>query len=136
MNLKYVDGNPIADHLNDFQNISNQLAYMNISLENELHALFLLNSFPESCETLVVSLSNSAPNGVVSMEQVSASILNQELRRRNAGTSSGESKELVTENRGRGKSRDKGHADKGRSKSRSKKDIVSNNCGEEGHYKS
>ena len=76
MNLKYVDGNPIADHLNDFQNISNQLASMNISLEDELHALFLPNSFPESWETLVVSLSNSAPNGVVSMEQVSASILN------------------------------------------------------------
>ena len=57
VNLKYVDGNPVADHLNDFQNISNQLTSMNINLEDELQALFLLNSFPESWETLVVSLS-------------------------------------------------------------------------------
>ena len=125
VNLKYVDGNPVADHLNDFQNISNQLASMNINLEDELQALFLPSSFPESWETLVVS-----------MEQVSASILNEELRRRNAGTSSGESRALVSENRGRGKSRDKGHADKGRSKSRSRKDIVCYNCGEKGHFKS
>ena len=136
VNLKYVDGNPVADHMNDFQNISNQLTSMNINLEDELQALFLLSSFPESWETLVVSLSNSAPNGVVSMEQVSASILNEELRRRNAGTSSGESQALVSENRGRGKSRDKGHADKGRSKSKSRKDIVCYNCGEKGHFKS
>ena len=68
VNLKYVDGNPVADHLNDFQNISNQLASMNINLEDELQALFLFSSFPESWETLVVSLSNFAPNGVVSME--------------------------------------------------------------------
>ena len=57
VNLKYVDGNPVADHLNDFQNISNQLTSMNINLEDELQALFLLSSFPESWETLVVSLS-------------------------------------------------------------------------------
>ena len=136
VNLKYVDGNLVADHLNDFQNIFNQLASMNINLEDELQALFLLSSFPEIWETLVVSLSNYVPNGVVSIEQVSASILNEELRRRNAGTSSGESHALVSENRGRGKSRDKGHADKGRSKSRSRKDIVCYNCGEKGHFKS
>ena len=109
VNLKYVDGNPVTDHLNDFQNISNELASMNISLEDDLQALFLLSSFSESWDTLVVSLSNSAPNGVVSMEQVSASILNEELRR-NAGTSSGESQALVSKNRGRGQSRDKFHA--------------------------
>ena len=109
---------------------------MNISLEDELQALFILSLFPESWETLVVSLSNSAPNGVVSMEQVTMSILNEELRRRNAGTRSGESQALVLENRGRGKSRDKGHADKGWSMSRSRKDIVCYNCGEEGHFKS
>ena len=96
MNLKYVDRNLVSDHLNDFQNISNQLASMNISLEDELQAHFLLNSFSESWETLIISLSNSAPNGVVSMEQVSASIQNEELRRRNAGTSSGESQALIS----------------------------------------
>ena len=118
VNSKHVDGNPVADHLNVFQNIYNQLASMKLCLDDELHALFLLSSFPESWETLVVSLSNFAPNGVVSMEQVSASLLNEEMRRRNSRTRSGESQALVSENRGRGKSRDKGHAYKSQSKSR------------------
>ena len=70
VNLKYVDGSPVSDHLNEFQNISNQLASMNLCLDDELQTLFLLNSFHESWESLVVSLRNFALNGVVSMEQV------------------------------------------------------------------
>ena len=113
VNLKYVDGNLVTDHLNNFQNISNQLASMNISLEDDLQALFLLSSFSEKLGDSRCLFEQLCANGVVSMEQVSTSILNEELRRRNAGTSSGESQALVSKNRGRGKSRDKGHADKG-----------------------
>ena len=75
---------------------------MNLCLDEELQVLFLLSSFPESWETLMVSLSNSAPNGVVSMEQVSVSLLNEEMKRRDSMTSIGESQALVSEIRGRG----------------------------------
>ena len=100
VNLTYVNGNPVVDHLNEFQNISNQLASMNLCLDEELQALFLISSFHENWETLVVFFSNSTPNGVVSMEQVSASPLNEEMTRRNSRTRNGESQALVLKNRG------------------------------------
>ena len=48
VNMKYVDWNPIADHLNEFEHISNQLASMKIYLDYDFQALFLLSSFQES----------------------------------------------------------------------------------------
>ena len=63
VNLIYVDGNLFFDHLNEFHNISNQLSCLKICLDDELMALFLLISFLESWETLVVSLRNCAFKG-------------------------------------------------------------------------
>ena len=60
---------------------------MKMSLDDELQALLLLSSLPESWETLVVSLSNSAPDGIVTMSQVTSSLLNKELRRKSSATS-------------------------------------------------
>ena len=36
ISLKYQDGTPMIDHLNTFQGITNQLAGMNIKLEEEV----------------------------------------------------------------------------------------------------
>ena len=133
MNLKYREGASIAEHLNEMQSITNQLSSMKMSLDDELQALLLLSSLPESWETLVVSLSNSAPDGIVTMSQVTSSLLNEELRRKSSATSQNDSQALISENRGRSKSRSSSRM--GRSKSRSRKDIVCYNCGEKGHYK-
>ena len=133
VNLKYREGASIAEHLNEMQSITNQLSSMKISLDDELQALLLLSSLPESWETLVVSLSNSAPDGIVTMSQVTSSLLNEELRRKSSATSQNDSQALISENRGRSKSRSSSRM--GRSKSRSRKDIVCYNCGEKGHYK-
>ncbi|VFQ79367.1 unnamed protein product [Cuscuta campestris] len=51
-------------------------------------ALLLLSSLPESWETLVVSLSNSAPEGKLTMDVVKSSLLNEEARRRDLSSSS------------------------------------------------
>ena len=45
----------------------NQLAAMKITFDDEFQSLLLLSSLPESWETLVVTVSNSAPDGVVTM---------------------------------------------------------------------
>ena len=87
VNLKYREGASIAEHLNEMQSITNQLSSMKMSLDDELQALLLLSSLPESWETLVVSLSNSAPDGIVTMSQVTSSLLNEELRRKSSATS-------------------------------------------------
>ncbi|KAK2973569.1 hypothetical protein RJ640_030694 [Escallonia rubra] len=89
---------------------------MEMNLDDEMQALFILSSLPDSWATLVVSLSNSAPNGKLNLSMVKDCMLNEEERRRDA---------LVTENRGRQghkggnkgyKNRSKIRAAKGKSK--------------------
>ena len=86
---------------------------MNLVVDDELQALLLLSSLPNSWETLVVSLSNSAPNGVLQLVMVNDSLFNEEIRRKDMGKDDAQA--LVTENRGRSKGRNS----KGRGKSRS-----------------
>ncbi|RVW14266.1 Retrovirus-related Pol polyprotein from transposon TNT 1-94 [Vitis vinifera] len=137
VNSKYKEGTPIAEHLNEIKSIVNQLAAMKITFDDELQALLLLSSLPESWETLVVTVSNSTPDGVVTMSQVTSSLLNEETRRKSSGSSHSEA--LVIENRGRGRSKSKAshNRDKsrGRSSSISKKDVECYYCHKKGHMK-
>ena len=55
---------------------------MSMSLDDELQALLLLSSLPESWDTLVVSLTNSAPEGKLSMDMVKVALLHEEARRK------------------------------------------------------
>jgi hypothetical protein len=74
----------------------------------------------------VVSLSNSIPNGVVTLVMVKDSMLNEELRRKELGITS-ESSALITENRGRSthrNSHDNDKRDKSKMKSKSRKRII------------
>jgi len=103
VNLKYKDGEDVSMHIHEFQGFLNQLALMNLELADELQALILLSSLPDSWDTLVVSLSNSTPNGKTTLKKVKDSILNEEKRRK--GTSTSESHVLITENRGRSQNR-------------------------------
>uniref|UniRef100_A0A2N9FLT3 Integrase catalytic domain-containing protein n=1 Tax=Fagus sylvatica TaxID=28930 RepID=A0A2N9FLT3_FAGSY len=68
--LKLKEGRSVAEHLSEFQDLVNQLTRMNLMEDDELQALLLLSSLPDSWETLVVSLSNSAPNGVLQLAMV------------------------------------------------------------------
>ena len=114
--MKYKDGLSVAEHLNNFQNIINQLATMNMTIEDELQTLLLLGSLPDSWETFVVSVSNFAPNGVLTLDNVKNNMLNEETRRKTSGTDN--SQVFVIENRIRSESR--GPRGYGRSPSRSK----------------
>ncbi|KAM1738797.1 hypothetical protein ACFX11_014582 [Malus domestica] len=60
INVKYKDGLSVAEHLNNFQNIINQLATMKMTIEDELQALLLLGSLPDSWETFVTSGTDSS----------------------------------------------------------------------------
>ena len=101
VNLKYKDGFSMAEHLSNFQNMVNQFTTMEIVLDDELLALLLLSSLPDSQETLLVSLSNSAPNGKLTFDMVKDSLLNEEIRRKagNKVISSSQNETLVMESR-------------------------------------
>ena len=61
MNLKLEEGQSIAEHLNNFEGIIAQLSVTSLSLDDETRACLLLDSLPNSWNTLVVSLGNSTP---------------------------------------------------------------------------
>ncbi|GJZ78164.1 retrovirus-related pol polyprotein from transposon TNT 1-94 [Tanacetum coccineum] len=70
------------------QGIINQLACMGIKFEDEIQGLWLLGTLLDTWETFRTSLSNSAPDGVITMELAKGSILNEETRRTSQGSSS------------------------------------------------
>ncbi|GFZ12797.1 pectin lyase-like superfamily protein [Actinidia rufa] len=79
--------------------------------DDEMQALLLLSSLLESWETLVVSLSNSMPNGKLTTSMVMDVLFNEEAQRREMGsTNQSESQALVSEgSRKRGRGQVRGH---------------------------
>ncbi|KAL6187111.1 hypothetical protein ACLB2K_043226 [Fragaria x ananassa] len=52
VNTKYMDGQSVSEHLSDCQGMVNQLTNMKMVLDDELQALLLLSSLPDSWDTL------------------------------------------------------------------------------------
>ena len=107
-------------------------------LGDEMQALLLLSSLPDSWETLVVSLSNSALDGKLIMSMVKDVLFNEEAKRKDIDHD--QSHAFITENRGRQQGKSQGRG-KGRSKSRGKSTdgrkstYKCYHCGIEGHLK-
>ena len=78
--LEYMDGYNMIEYLNTFKGIVNKLKKIYMNIDDELQTFLLLSSFPESWDTLVVTLSNSAPNGKLIMDNVTNSLLNEESK--------------------------------------------------------
>ena len=141
--LEYRDGTSVIEHLNVFQCHINQLSAMKINFEDEVQALLLLSSMPDSWNTLVVSLSNSAPDGKLTLEMVKNSMLNEEARKKEKGDASS-SDAYVAETHGKNENRGCSNTrfqqgkskPRGRSKSKQRKDITCFHCGNPGHIKS
>ena len=67
VNLKYKDGNNMVEHITSFQGIVNKLVAMKMNIDDEMQASLLLSSLLDSWETLVVTVSNSTPNEILTM---------------------------------------------------------------------
>lgn len=134
---EYKDGQSMIEHLNSFKGLVNKLTKIEMKIDDELQACLLLSSLPESWDTLVVTLSNSAPEGKLTMDAVADSLLNEEARRKERGTTQSEAH--IAENRGRsefhGRNKNKGR-DKSRGRSKSHSRITCYYCGKPGHKKS
>ena len=58
-NLKQAEGTPVAQHLNEFNTITNQLSTVEIEFDDEVHALIFLVSLPNNWEAMRMAISNS-----------------------------------------------------------------------------
>nr|GEV49166.1 ubiquitin carboxyl-terminal hydrolase 13 [Tanacetum cinerariifolium] len=80
--LRYSDGMAMSDHLIVFQEIMNELLEVGIKFKKEVQVLMFLGSVPDSWETFGTSLVNSALDGVISIELVRNSVLDEEMKRK------------------------------------------------------
>ena len=81
--LRYQDGSSMAEHMNAFQGLIHQATSLEVPLADEVLALFLLGSLPETWETLVVTLGTAGSDGKrLSLARVKASLLDEEARRK------------------------------------------------------
>jgi hypothetical protein len=138
--LEHRDGSSVIEHLNVFQGHINQMSAMKINLDDEVQALLLLSSLPDNWNTLVVSLSNSASDGKLTLEMVKNSLLNEEARRKEKGSNLPSSIDAyLAENKDESRGRSRVKFQHGRSKSRGRsqscswKEIICYHCCREGH---
>jgi hypothetical protein len=121
-NMKMLEGGSVADHLNEFNTVTNQLSSVKVDFDDEVRVLLILCSLPESWNDLVMDVSNSVSgSNTLKFVDVVGVILSEEMQRKRTGETSGNA--LNMENRGRQKDRGKGSGNrgnykKGRSKSR------------------
>jgi hypothetical protein len=121
-NMKMSEGGSVADHLNEFNTVTNQLSFVKVDFDDEVRALLILCSLPESWNGLVMAVSNSVSgSNTLKFDDVVGVILSEEMRWKSTGETSGNA--LNMESSGRKKDRGKGSGNhensrKGRSKSR------------------
>jgi hypothetical protein len=74
-NLKMAEGASVAQHLNEFNTITNQLSSVEIDFDDEIHALIVLVSLPNSWEAVRMAMSNSVGKSKLSYKDVRCNAL-------------------------------------------------------------
>jgi hypothetical protein len=102
--MKMSEGGFVADNLNEFNTVSNQLSFVKVEFDDEVGALIILCSLPERWNCLVMVVSNYvSSSNTLKFDDVVVVILSEEMQRKSIGETSGNA--LNRENRGRQKDR-------------------------------
>ena len=78
-NLKMVEGTSVAQHLNEFNTITNQLSFVEIYFDDEIRAVIVLTSLPNSWEAMRMVVSNSAGKSKLKYDDIRDLILSEEF---------------------------------------------------------
>jgi hypothetical protein len=79
-NMKMSEGGSVADHLNEFNMVTNQLSSIKVEFDDEVRALLILCSLPESWNGLVMVVSNSVSgSNTLKFDDVVGVILSEEM---------------------------------------------------------
>ena len=141
-NLKMAENASVTQHLNEFNTITNQLSSVEIDFDDEISALIVLASLPNSWEAMRMIVSNSTGKEKLKYNDIQNLILAEEIRRRDASETSGSGSALNLETKGRGNDRNSNrgrsksrNSNQNRSKSRSGQQVHCWNCGKTGHFR-
>ena len=114
-NLKMAENASVAQHLNEFNTITNQLSYVEIDFDDEIRALIVLASLPNSWEAMRMVVSNSTGKEKLKYNDIRDLILTEEIRKRDASEISRSDSVLNLETRSRGNNK---NSNRGKLKSR------------------
>ncbi|KAH9779098.1 Integrase catalytic domain-containing protein [Citrus sinensis] len=135
--LRMAESTMGTDHINTLKTLSSsQLTTLGHNVEENERAELLLQSLPDSYDQLIINLMNNNPMDSLVFDDVAASVLNEESRRKNKENrqASSHQTEALSVTRGRSTERDpSGSQNHGRSKFRSKKNVKCYNCSKKGH---
>ena len=106
----------ISDHINEFNMIVSQLNYVDINFKDEIKALILMSSLPESWDTVVAAISSSRGSEKLKFDEIRDVVLSKSIYKRELGYSSGSALSVDR----RGTSKTKGQDQHGRSKSKNR----------------
>ncbi|RVW80914.1 Retrovirus-related Pol polyprotein from transposon TNT 1-94 [Vitis vinifera] len=121
-NLKMAKNASVTQHLNEFNTITNQLSSVKIDFDDEIYALIVLASLSNSWETMRMAVSNSTRKEKLKYNDIRYLILDEEIRRRDTGETSGSGSTLNLEIRGRDNDK---NSNQDRSKSRNSNRNIS-----------
>ena len=136
------EGGFVADHLNEFNTITSQLSSVGIIFNEEIRALLILCSLPESWNSLVMVVSNYVPgSSTLKYDDVIGVVLSEETHRKTSGGSTSRSalnaqsrgKTIQRGNDSRNPGKSRGKPKGKRSQSKGPRDCWK--CGKSGHKK-
>ena len=141
-NLKMAENALVAQHLNEFNTITNQLSSVEIDFDDEIRALIVLASLPNIWEVMRMVVSNSTGKEKLKYNDIRDLILAEEIHKRDAGETPGSGSALNLETRGRGNDRNSNRGksksrnfNQNKSKSKSGQQVQCWNCGKIGHFR-
>ncbi|KAH9670424.1 hypothetical protein KPL70_016984 [Citrus sinensis] len=136
--LRMAEFTMVTDHINTLKTLFSQLTTLGYNIEENERAELLLQSLLDLYDQLIINLTNNNPVDSLVFDDVAASVLNEESRRKNKENrqASSQQAEALSVMRGRSTKRGpSGSQNHGRLKSRSKKNVKCYNCGKKGHVK-
>lgn len=149
-NMKMSEDCNFKEHLNEFNEVTDQLNSVDLVFDDEIRALLILGQLPESWNGTVTAISSSTGKKKLKFDNVVNLIMTEEIRRQaDGGSTSGSA--LNVDSRGRssnkGNGRGRSKSRNGRSKSKNPRNSNNNqnqnakkiiecwNCGKTGHYR-
>ncbi|CAM8883282.1 unnamed protein product [Rhodiola kirilowii] len=127
-NLRMAEGVGVAKHLSEFNMIIMQLSSVNIKFDEEIQALILLSSLPESWSGTVTVVSATPGKEELKLDEVRDLVVSEATRRKESESTSGLALEVGCSGRSKFRGND------GPVKDKSK--VKCWNCDRFGHYKS
>ena len=103
-NMKMSEGGSVANHLNEFNTLTNQLSSVKVNFDDEVMTLLILCSLPKIWNGLVMAISNYVlGSNILKFDDVVGVIISKKMRRKNIAETS--SNALTMESRGRQRER-------------------------------